>query len=89
MFSPLSTSQVLSSATPSNREDGLRRLRESGVRVVKGVRVKRVNEDGAVVVAGREVRFAVRNGLRDCFRALIAGVGLSMLRLLDSRSYLP
>lgn len=69
----MSTSQILSSATPSNREAGLRRLRESGVRVIKGVKVKRVNEDGTVVVTGTEVRLAVRKGFRGCFRAVIAG----------------
>lgn len=37
-------------ATPGNREAGVRRLRESGVRVMTGTRVSEVKEDGTVVL---------------------------------------
>ncbi|CAM9279335.1 unnamed protein product [Ectocarpus sp. 6 AP-2014] len=43
-------SEVLSMATPGNREAGLRRLAESGVHVMKGARVSEVKEGGGVVL---------------------------------------
>lgn len=46
--------QILSAATPGNREAGLRRLKESGVRVMTGTTVSEVKEDGGVVLQQTE-----------------------------------
>eukprot|EP00752_Nemacystus_decipiens_P007502 g6703.t1 len=48
-----SASEVLPAATPGNREAGVRRLRESGVRVMTGTRVSEVKEDGTVLLRRR------------------------------------
>ncbi|CAM9358203.1 unnamed protein product [Pylaiella littoralis] len=47
-------SEVLSAATPGNREAGLRRLEESGVRVMTGTRVAEVRENGVVVLQPKQ-----------------------------------
>lgn len=48
--------KVLSAATPGSREAGLRRLEESGVRVLARTRVGSVKEGGVVVLQGEGVR---------------------------------
>lgn len=48
--------KVLSAAAPGSREAGLRRLEESGVRVLTGMRVGSVKEGGVVVLQGGKVR---------------------------------
>lgn len=53
---PPSLVKVLSMASAGNREAGLRRLRESGVRVATGTRVVNVKEGGVIVLEGKEVR---------------------------------
>lgn len=58
-------SQILPAAAPGNREAGLRRLRESGVRVVEGAKVAEVMEGGVVVLQGEDVRWSV-SGRPEC-----------------------
>lgn len=47
--------QVLSAATPGNREAGLRRLQQSGVRVLTETAVAEVKEGGTVLLRGVKV----------------------------------
>lgn len=51
--------KVLSAAAPGSRETGLRRLEESGVRVLTGTRVGSVKEGGVVVLQGGKVKRGV------------------------------
>lgn len=50
------TRQVLPMATPGNREAGLRRLRESGIRVLTGTGVGEVRDGGVVVLRPSKVK---------------------------------